>query len=156
MQSLVKLNAFLFLNWHLFLIAATIIILSWNTYVVLKIKAVQRTLMPKARLIHFIYQSITTTDLQVTQLIQKLAEINADQNEILSQLEEIKTSFKSKEKIERHIPSSKASNTTYANAIQAIIQGHSLDEIAQKYQLSRDELEILSAVYSPSKRVSKV
>ena len=106
---------------------------------------------PKIRLIHFIYQSIATTDIQITQVIQQLAELQQSHQELFLIIEKIRETQKNQVKQIENKPLPTNKNMSYVNAISEFQSGKSLDEIALKYQLSRDELEILAAVYGGSK-----
>lgn len=134
------------------LLTISVIFVILNTLFLRKIIATQRSLIPKGRLIHFIYQSIATTDLQMAQIVQNMAEMREEQKDLTLKLAELKDQFRSRSMQNKPSLTEKENNFVYCNAIKAIQEGYSLDEIALQYKLSRDELEILAAVYSPKKK----
>lgn len=121
-----------------------------QVYLLIRIGRQQKEIIPKGRLIHFIYQSIATTDVQITEVIQQLSDLKQHQEEILLKLSKLNEQQREQQRQKTpHLFSSSSGDMAYVNAIKAIQSGKSLDEIALSYQLSRDELEILAAVYAP-------
>ncbi len=121
-------NYLVYNSWFLFLSA----LILGNGYLLWKIFQQQKKIIPKGRLIHFIYQSIATTDVQMGQVIQEIAEIKQQQDEILVQLHQWKDLQKQPSRQSSVIPKafSKSNEMVYINAIKDLQSGKSLDEIA--------------------------
>lgn len=138
-----------FQQYSLDLICLTALII--NSVFLFSIYKQLKKIIPKGRLIHFIYQSIATTDVQVGQAIQQLEQMNKTQEDILIKLNQLKENqLKSPGRAITQTGFQKPTDMAYVNAIKDIQAGISIDEVALRYELSRDELEILCAVYAPS------
>lgn len=132
-----------------------IVALTINSIFLFSIYHQLKKIIPKGRLIHFIYQSIAATDVQVGQAIQQLNQITQTQEDILNKLTQLRENqLKTPGRAITQAGFQKSNDMAYVNAIRDIQSGVTIEEVALRYELSRDELEILSAVYAPSTKTN--